>query len=53
MLGSTMVLLARCGVPQVDSDELNAAHEAVEKGRTEIKEVYPTDDFSLFNEPND
>jgi len=53
ILGSAVVLLVGCGVPQADYDELNTAHEAVEKELAEIKEVYPADDFSSLSELND
>ncbi len=62
-----VVLLVGCGVPQADYDELNTEyttlqadydqlnteHEAVENELTEIKEVYPPEDFPSLSELKD
>ena len=53
LLSLAMVLLAGCGVPQADYDELNAEYGAVEAELAEIKEVYPPRDFSSLRELQD
>ena len=60
ILSLAVVLLAGCGIPQADYDELDAEHttlqadyEAVQNELAEIKEVYPPEDFSSLSELND
>ena len=74
ILSVAVILLAGCGIPQADYDELNTEHtalqadydelntgyttlqadyEAVQSELTEIKEVYPPEDFSSLSELND
>ena len=60
ILSLAVVLLAGCGIPQADYDELDAEyttlqaeHEALQNELAEIKEVYPPKEFSSLSELDD
>ncbi len=53
ILSLVVVLLAGCGIPQSEYDELNANYEAAQNELAEIKEVYPPKDFPSLAALND
>jgi len=53
ILSLVVVLLAGCGIPQSEYDELNANYEAARNELAEIKEVYPPKDFPSLTALND